>query len=141
MRKPRNRSQRRKERPHDKNCYNNCATLIQKAYRKYISNRYANICRNHEDDDLFTLIPVVNIPRDLLVIYDNHAFHAYYLLKWLIKTSKHPLSREIVGPHVKKECVEKITFFLNNQYYGKRKGYHSEKKTYKKEIKRYYRKK
>jgi len=132
MRKPRNRSLIRKSRPHSKKKYTNSAKHIQSYYRKYIDRRYKGLCRNYDDDDIFTLTPVSLIPDTLLVVVDNHGFNSCNLLTWICKSGKHPITREPVGCDVIKDCVTNIQVFLGvecikkssrGSFFQKRKSY------------------
>ena len=113
MRNSRNRSLIRKSRPHSKQKYSDSASYIQKYYRRYIDSRYMGLCRNFDDDDIFTLTPVSIIPRSLLIVVDNHGFNACNLLTWICKSGKHPITREPIGDNVVSECVNHIQFFLS----------------------------
>lgn len=129
MRNPRKRRKNRSERIHSKITYVKSANVIQKASRIYLEKRYQKLCANFDDDDFIMLNPVKLIPRSLLIVLDNQAFHCGYLLKWILKSNKplHPLTREPLEEGIRTECVSKIVEYLysdNKNFRNLKKGFY-----------------
>lgn len=144
MRNPRKRRQNRSQRKHSRETYIKSANVIQEASRKYLETRYKNLCANFDDDEFIMLNPVKFIPRSLLIVLENQAFHCGYLLKWILKSRKplHPLTREPLEESIKIECVSRILEYLSTDnksfrnlkrgYYKRRNNIHSVTKTWQK---------
>lgn len=134
MRKPRNRSLIRSQRPHTKAVYTDSASKIQRFFQTYVEHRYEGACKNHDDYEIFMLNPVSTIPKRLLVVVNGWAFHALHLLTWLQKSDKHPMTRDTVDPSVNKECVDKIEFFLRQEFkessFGRKSGHYRRRAPY-----------
>ena len=129
MRNPRKRRKNRSERKHSKITYIKSANLIQKYARKYLEKRYENLCANFDDDEFIMLNPVKLIPRSLLIVLDNQAFHCGYLLEWILKSKNHlhPLTREPLQEGIKTECVSRIIEYLytdNKNFRNLKRGYY-----------------
>ena len=134
MRRPRNRRESRFKRSRPKHEYVKSANIIQKRARVYLENRYSGICRNCDDDDIFTMDPVYMIPRSLLVVLGGHGFNSCDMLKWVMRSTNpsHPITREDLHESVDAVCVDKILNFLSSD--SKiicKKGYHKNRKKYK----------
>ncbi len=140
MRRPRNRSLARIQRTHTKAVYTESASKIQRFFQTYIEHRYEGLCNNHDDDEIFMLNPVRMIPKSLLVVVNGWAFHALHLFTWLQKSNKHPMTRVTVDPAVKKECVEKIEFFMKQELkdssFGRKSGHCRRRAPYLKALKK-----
>lgn len=138
MRRPRNRSMVRRQRPHTKAVYTESASRIQRFYQVYVEHRYQGLCNNHDDDEIFMLNPVSMIPKRLLVVVNGWAFHALHLLTWLLKSGKHPMTRETIDPAVKDECVDKIEFFMRHDIkessFGRKSGHYRRRSPYLKAL-------
>ena len=77
------RRQNRKHRNRDRELSDKSATVIQTHFRKFMVNRYRNICPNNYDDtDYINLEKVSNIPKNLLVSIDGTGYNALSLLGW-----------------------------------------------------------
>ncbi|AAR26837.1 FirrV-1-A13 [Feldmannia irregularis virus a] len=106
----------RKQRPHARTVYLAAAATIQRFFRAYLAKRYRALCRNHADPECITLEPVSLIPRPLLVILDGHAFDARGLVKWLMNSKTHPLTRQPISSGVFVSCMRKLhVFILQNE--------------------------
>jgi len=116
MRKPRRRRENRFNRKHDRSKYIDSANIIQKRCREFINNRYKSECSNYDDDEFIMLNPVKLIPRVLLLVLDNQAFHVGHLLKWILRSKNpiHPLSREPLDMKIQIECVYRVSYYLYN---------------------------
>jgi len=144
MRNPRRRRKNRSERKYSRETYVKSANIIQVASRKYLEHRYKSLCANFDDDEFIMLNPVKLIPRNLLIVLENQAFHCGYLLKWILKSQKpiHPLTREPLKENIKVECVSKIIEYLYTDsknfrnlkrgYYKRRNNIHSVTKQWQK---------
>jgi len=134
----------RSERKYSRETYVKSANIIQVASRKYLEHRYKSLCANFDDDEFIMLNPVKLIPRNLLIVLENQAFHCGYLLKWILKSQKpiHPLTREPLKENIKVECVSKIIEYLYTDsknfrnlkrgYYKRRNNIHSVTKQWQK---------
>lgn len=140
MRKPRNRSLIRRQRPHTREVYSESATKIQRFFQGYVENRYLGVCNNHDDVEIFMLNPVSTIPRRLLVVVNGWAFHALHLLAWLEKSDKNPMTRDTMSPLVRKECVDKIEIFMRQeckeQSFGRKSGHYRRRAPYLKVLRK-----
>ncbi|CAM9955846.1 unnamed protein product [Laminaria digitata] len=63
MRIPRNRRSGRFQRKYTREEYIRSANIIQKAFQKFLKNRYSGTCKNFDDNDIFTIEPVHLIPK------------------------------------------------------------------------------
>ena len=86
---------------------------------------------NFDDDDPIMLNPVHLIPRVLLVVLDNQAFHAGHLLTWILKCKKkpiHPYTRKPLKMSITNECVSRIVEYLytdSKNFRNLKKGFYS----------------
>ena len=102
----------RRRRPHKRSVYTAAAATIQRFFRAYLLRRYSSICQNYADTDCITLEPVSLIPRLLLVVLDGQAFDARGLVKWLVHSKTHPLTRRPIDPYTFVSCMQKLHYFI-----------------------------
>ena len=144
MRRPRNRRESRFKRSRSKHEYIKSANIIQKRARVYLKNRYFGICKNHDDDDIFTMDPIFMIPKKLLVVISGHGFNSCDILKWTMRSTNpsHPITREILPDIIDEICVDKILNFLSSgsKKIICKKGYHKNRKKYKNILLSYHKK-
>ena len=135
-RRTRNRSSNRKNRPFPKIHYQKCAIIIQRLFRKYLRYRYSQLCKNHDDDDCISLVPISEIPRDLLVIVDEIGYCATGLCKWTLRSNRDPLTRKKLPDDIRNLCVSKIqSFLISERNTFPRKGFFSKRRKYIKLLK------
>ncbi|CAM9470135.1 unnamed protein product [Laminaria digitata] len=114
MRIPRNRRSGRFKRKYTREEYIRSANIIQKAFQKFLKNRYSGTCKNFDDNDIFTMEPVHLIPKELFICVEDQGFNVCHLLLWIIrsKTQVHPMTRNTLQPSTSIQCVEQIARFL-----------------------------
>ena len=141
MRSPRNRRLTRFNRKYDKRVYVNSANKIQNQCRHYLKNRYSGMCKNSDDDDIFTFEPVYLIPRSLLQVVEGHAFNSLDLLIWIMKKTErfqfHPITRnELTEEHEITSVLNIAVFSAENDKKFK-KGFYKRKKKSNKVLTQY----
>lgn len=141
MRAPRNRRQKRLERPFPKPVYHRAAVKIQRGFRAYILRRYQGICSNFNDDDCILLNSVAHIPRDVVVIIENTAFDSRSLLTWMARSNSNPLTRKPLPEGLKESCFEKAVLFLHREEKrnSNRRGFYSRKRVLRRTVDRHRR--
>ena len=137
MRRPRNRRENRFNRTRSKHDYVKSANMIQNMARRYLEDRYRKLCKNYDDDNIFTMEPIYMIPRSLLIVLSGHGFNSCDMLKWICRPASvpsHPITREKLECSVQETCVDNILTFLSIE--GKKilckKGFHRNRKQYSK---------
>lgn len=136
LKRKRNRSTVRKNRPHTQELYQASARIIQRTFRTFLKNRYVKLCKNHDDCECISLTPITEIPRSLLVVVDKTAYCAIGLSQWSMKSNRDPMTRKILPIGTKEKCVSKIESFLKaERRIYKRKGFHSRQKKHRKLLK------
>jgi len=134
MRKPRNRSLNRINRRHDKQTYMKSANIIQTFFKNFLRKRYDGICINFDDDDIFTYEPVSHIPRELLIVVEEHGFNALNLLLWIMRSTDdfqvHPITRNKFDESTEILSIYKIATFLrkDSENFKWKKGYYRRRK-------------
>lgn len=74
------------------------------------------------------LDPVCLIPRGLLVVINNNAFDARYLLPWLEKSCVDPLTRKTLSPDTRAACVRLVHKYLTREERTSQKGFYKRRR-------------
>lgn len=119
------RRQNRKFRSRNLKLVTRSASTIQKCFRRFLEQRYKDICPNNYDDhDYINLDKVSNIPRKLMVTINGTGYNALGLLNWFCCKQIDPVTRKPIDDSVPTECAAKILEFIKNDITLKRKKEH-----------------
>lgn len=113
MRKPRNRKNIRKSRPHTKKTYTAMSIRIQRCFREFCTRRYMSECVNYNDSDFISMNPVGEIPRHLLFVSDRRGYDARELFTWMLGPNIDPISREKFSTDRRKACARQLKKFVS----------------------------